>query len=231
MIDGLLVAADHHAIAAVDAPDAAGRAAIDIADVLRGQRLGAANVVLVEAVAAVDDDVVLVEQAAQLFHRLFGDGAGRQHDPDRPRSARKRLDQFLQRRSVGRTLLGERLACICADVEHHAFVPGLHQTPHHVAAHAAKAHETDLHKSVPFRSSAEGHRPDRKSPVQPKLGAKGHISTDQKENHARCQNSAAKMASGWRGSGAVGAQPPATTTLWLSSSLGRSAGNWLPVTM
>jgi hypothetical protein len=49
------------------------------------QRLGAADIVLVEGVAAVDDDVALGEQAAQGADRVFGDLAGRQHHPDRAR--------------------------------------------------------------------------------------------------------------------------------------------------
>ena len=56
-VDHGLVAADHHAIAALDAPDAAGGADIEIMDAARLQRLAAADVVLPEGVAAVDDDV------------------------------------------------------------------------------------------------------------------------------------------------------------------------------
>ena len=77
-----LVAADHHAIAALQSPDAAGGAAIDIGDILFGQRLGAADIVLVKRVAAVDHDVAGRQQLAQLGNRVFGDLARRQHHPD-----------------------------------------------------------------------------------------------------------------------------------------------------
>src|ERR1700683_3780531 len=55
VIHSCLRAADHHAIAALDTPDAAGRAAIDVVNALLGQLFGAADVVLVERIAAIDD--------------------------------------------------------------------------------------------------------------------------------------------------------------------------------
>src|SRR6478752_2666170 len=57
-IHSRLLAADHHAIAAVDPPDAAGGAAIDVTNTFLGKRFGAADVVFVEGIAAVDDDIV-----------------------------------------------------------------------------------------------------------------------------------------------------------------------------
>src|SRR5262250_2063300 len=56
-IDHGRLAADHHAIAALDAPDAAGGPDIEIVDAALLQRLAAAHVVLPEGVAAIDDDV------------------------------------------------------------------------------------------------------------------------------------------------------------------------------
>src|SRR5204863_3414554 len=57
MVDGLLRSADHHAIAALEAPHASRGADIDIVDALVGQQLRPADIVLVETVAAIDDDV------------------------------------------------------------------------------------------------------------------------------------------------------------------------------
>ena len=65
MIHSLLRTADHQAVAALDTPDAAGRAAIDVANVLLRQFLGAADVILVKGIAAIDDDVVRPQQAAE----------------------------------------------------------------------------------------------------------------------------------------------------------------------
>ena len=56
-IHHFLVAADHHAVAPVDAPDAAGSADVDIMYAALLQSLAAAHVILPEGVAAIDDDV------------------------------------------------------------------------------------------------------------------------------------------------------------------------------
>ena len=81
--DGFRRAADHHAVAAIQAPDPARSAAIDIGHALVGQCLGPANVVLVEAVAAVDDGVAGREQVAQLLNGVLSGLTGGQHQPDR----------------------------------------------------------------------------------------------------------------------------------------------------
>src|SRR5262249_30658784 len=60
-VDHLLRAADHHAIAALDPPDAAARADIEIVDAFFRKSLGAADIVLPEAIADIDDRVALVE--------------------------------------------------------------------------------------------------------------------------------------------------------------------------
>ena len=57
MLEGVLVAADHHAIAALQPPDAARGADIEIADALLAQHLGVRDIVLEERIAAVDQDV------------------------------------------------------------------------------------------------------------------------------------------------------------------------------
>ena len=64
-IDHRLVAADHHAIATVDSPDAAAGADVDIMNAAFLQRLAAPYVVLPERVAAIDDDVAGLHQLRQ----------------------------------------------------------------------------------------------------------------------------------------------------------------------
>src|ERR1700688_889373 len=61
-IDHRFVAADHHAIAALDAPDAAGGADIDVMDATLFQDLAAPHVVLPECIATIDDDVATIHQ-------------------------------------------------------------------------------------------------------------------------------------------------------------------------
>ena len=58
----LLVAADHHAVADLEAPDAAGGADVDVVDARSVELGGAAHVVVPVGVAAVDDRVARVEQ-------------------------------------------------------------------------------------------------------------------------------------------------------------------------
>jgi len=71
-IDHGLVAADHHAIAALEAPDTAARADIAIMEAFGRQRFGAPHIVLPVAVAAIDDDVARLEERGELLHRVLG---------------------------------------------------------------------------------------------------------------------------------------------------------------
>ena len=149
VIDRLLRTADHHAIAALNAPDAARSAAVDVANALNRKFFGVMDIVLVKGIAAVDDDVVPVQQAAELLDRLFGHLTRRQHQPNGARRFLKRLDHILQRVHRRCALYRQRLTRLGIGVEHHAGVPRLHQASRHVAAHFAETDETDLH---PFHS-------------------------------------------------------------------------------
>src|SRR6185437_10920636 len=100
-LNGLLGTADHHAVAALDAPDAARGAAIDITDALLGESLRPADVVLVERIAAVNDDIVRFQQASQLLDGLFNDLAGGQHNPDSARLFIERLLHLRKRTDGG----------------------------------------------------------------------------------------------------------------------------------
>ena len=66
---GGLVTADHHAIAAVQAPNAAARSDVDIINSLGLQRFGAPKVIPPKAVATVDDDVARFKQLGKLPDR------------------------------------------------------------------------------------------------------------------------------------------------------------------
>ncbi len=111
MVDDLFVAADHQTIAAVEAPHAAAGAGIDVVNALLLKRACAAHVVLVEAVAAVDDDVAGLQHAAQLPDRLLGRFAGRQHQPDGARRG-ELFHQIFEAAAAGGALLGQRRHCI-----------------------------------------------------------------------------------------------------------------------
>ena len=138
------VAADHHAVAPVQAPNAAAGAHVDVADAFFGQRLGAAHVVLVIGVAAVNDDVAGLKQARQGVDRRLGNGACRQHDPDGAR--------FLQLADkaghvlAGRGALGGELGHAGGvGVIHDAVMSVAHQAAHDIAAHATQSNHSQLH--------------------------------------------------------------------------------------
>src|SRR5262245_41747638 len=61
ILDGPVRPADHHAVAALQPPDAAAGADVDIVNPPRGEFLGPADIVDVVGVAAVDQDVVLLQ--------------------------------------------------------------------------------------------------------------------------------------------------------------------------
>ena len=82
---GLVVAADHHAVANLEAPDAAAHAHVHVVHPVLAQVLLAALVVRPAGVAAVDDRVALVEQLGELLDRALRRVAGRNHDPHGPR--------------------------------------------------------------------------------------------------------------------------------------------------
>ena len=70
------VAAGHQRVAVLQAPHAAGDAAVDEADALLGEQVGVHLVVGPAGVAAVDHDVALVEQLGEGLDRLPGRVAG-----------------------------------------------------------------------------------------------------------------------------------------------------------
>src|SRR2546423_7373438 len=88
--------ADHHAIAAIDAPDAAAGAHIHVVDALRLERLRAANVILPHGIAAVDDAVARFKLFGQRHHGFLSRIAGRNHHPDRARLI-ELLDEIVER--------------------------------------------------------------------------------------------------------------------------------------
>ena len=97
-------------------------------------------VVGVAGVAAVDDDVAGLEQAAELARRspVVGSPDGHHH-PDHAR-LRQLLDQLLEGGDVAR----RRLVAVEADDR----VAAAAQPLGHVAAHLAEPDETDLHRDL-----------------------------------------------------------------------------------
>ena len=138
-----VLAADHHAIAALETPYAAARSDVDVMDPLARELLRAANVVDVVRVAAVDHDVARREMRQQRRERLVDDRGGN-HQPDGPR--RRELPREVgERRRAGRLFPDEVLHGFRGHVVDDATVPAADQPAHHVGAHPAKPDHSKLH--------------------------------------------------------------------------------------
>ena len=137
-VHDVVLAADHQAVAPLEAEDATARADVDVVDAGGLQALGAVDVVAVVRVAAVDDDVARREHLREIGDRRVDEGGGH-HDPHRSRLGELRHEVF-EAVATDRAFAGQPLHRIRAHVVDDALVSGLHQPPHHVGAHAA---ETD----------------------------------------------------------------------------------------
>ena len=105
VVDSRLVATDHHAVATLQPPYTAGRADIDIAPSLGCDCRGATDVVLVEGVAAIDDDIAWLCDLAEFVDGALSHITRRQHHPEDPRRRHLR-GHVLQRRRRYRSLAG-----------------------------------------------------------------------------------------------------------------------------
>src|ERR1700751_4152868 len=85
LLYGFSGTANHHAIAAFEAPHAAAGSDIDVVNALLLETLGAADIIFEVGVAAVDDGVSRFEELGESLHGLFGGATGRHHDPHRSR--------------------------------------------------------------------------------------------------------------------------------------------------
>ena len=139
--DVLGVAAVHQRVAVLQAPDAAGDAAVDEADALGGQLLGVLLVVRPAGVAAVHDDVAGRQQLGQLVDGGLGRGTGRDHHPHHAR-ALEPAHQLLEAVDIGEV----RVAVVSDDG-----VACAADALAHVAAHLAEADETELHQMFLMR--------------------------------------------------------------------------------
>ena len=132
-------AADHQAVAVVEAPDAAGDTAVEVADALGLEQLLVLEVVGEAAVATVDDQVALVEQAGELGDGVAGRRTAGHHDPHHPRRVEP-LDEVGQRARVRHGLVA---------VVPHDLVASAADALAHVAAHLAQPDQTQLHLGTP----------------------------------------------------------------------------------
>src|SRR5258705_1542601 len=135
--------ADHLAVAAFEPPDAAAGADVNVVNAFGSEFLGAANVVDVVRVAAVDEDVVLAEFGSEIGDGGVNDGGGN-HQPDGPRLL-KFADEVVDGRGAGGAFTNKLLHRFRAAVVDDALMAIFLEAPHHVGAHSAQSDHAELH--------------------------------------------------------------------------------------
>jgi hypothetical protein len=137
------LAADHQAVAVLQAPHPAARADVDVLDPARGQLVGANDVIGVVRVAAVDHDVALLQERRELrdhgIHQLV-----RNHDPDRARRFQllhQRIERFRRHGPVAR----HRVDGSGHHVVDDALMSRTHEPPRDVRPHPSEADDSQLH--------------------------------------------------------------------------------------
>ena len=99
MIDSFPITANHHAVAALETPNASACPDVDIVDALVLQHRGTTDSVLVEGVTPVDDNVAGLHQLGQSHDGFFGRLPRGEHDPGDARLFELR-DEILQTATV-----------------------------------------------------------------------------------------------------------------------------------
>ena len=85
MTNRFLRPADHHAIAAFEAPYAAACSHIDVVNFLLAQHASAAHIVFEVRVATIDNDVVSFQSIGEVSNCFLRSFTGWNHDPNDPR--------------------------------------------------------------------------------------------------------------------------------------------------
>src|SRR5690348_3597998 len=135
--------ANHHAVAAFEAPDAAAGAYVGVIDFVCGEIFGAANIIDVIGIAAINEDVTRIEKRCEISKSIVHHG-GRDHQPNGARFG-KFFYEFVERIRAFRAFGCHLLDAFGISVEGNAFVAATHEPAHHVRAHAAEADHAHLH--------------------------------------------------------------------------------------
>src|SRR5216684_2438912 len=133
-LHNISLAANHLAIAALKAPNAAAGADIAIVNSFRGEFFRAADIIDVVRIAAVDDHIVFLELAHQIVQRSI-DYRGWHHKPYRT-GLLEFLDEVIERSRARCPFPFELPHGIGATVIDDALVTVFLQAPHHIGAHS-----------------------------------------------------------------------------------------------
>src|SRR5215213_2634955 len=152
-LDRIVIATNHEAVPTLQPEDPTAGTDVDIVNALLAQLGGPADVIAIVRVAAVDDDVALVEDVGQLLDDFAGD-PGRDHHPRDPGLA-ELVDELLHGDRAGRALTFQLRYEVPIDVEHNTFVPVAHQPANDVRAHSAQPDHSQLHGTSLRRKSVK----------------------------------------------------------------------------
>ena len=143
----MLLAADHQAVTALEPPHAARRSNVHIMDAPLGAFPGAPDVILEEAVAAIDDHVARLRDRPQLGHRLLGWRARRHHHPEDAGRLELRRRIFKGVGS-GSAIRSELLNALGVAVEADDVMAAAHQSAGDVRPHATQANHRKSHPGI-----------------------------------------------------------------------------------
>ena len=149
MLHHVRLAADHHAVAALQPPHAAAGADIDVVDALGRQFLGAPDVVDVIRIAAVDEDVAGLEQRQRC--RRSSCPRPRPAPSARPRAASRAWPRNPRATSLRSPCPATSSCTAFGDMSKTThWWPFFDQPAHHVGAHAAQSDHSELHDAFPL---------------------------------------------------------------------------------
>src|SRR5262245_26134684 len=161
VLDHLLLAANHHAVTALQSPDATTRAHVHIVDALRREFLGAPQIVNVIGIATVDEDIVALKMGQEIRDRVVHDRCGN-HQPDHP-WLRELRDKVHERGGPHRLFLDQLVHDVRRPVEDHTLMTSLEKPPCHIRTHASKTNHADLHSVFLLRNRCEDSYTSRSS--------------------------------------------------------------------
>ena len=141
--DDGFIAADHQAVSPLRPPDSAAGPDVHVVDALRFQLGGAADVIVVVGVAAVDDHVVAFEERDEGLQRRI-DHRRRHHHPGGA-GLFQLVREVFERCRPDRSLFDECLYGFRMKVVNDALVTGPQKAPHHVGSHPAQSDHAQFH--------------------------------------------------------------------------------------
>jgi hypothetical protein len=139
--------ADHEAIASSQSPNATGRSNIDVIDAVLPQILGAADIVAIERVAAVDDRVAGDKASGEGRNHLIRRPTSRQHEPNVSRRS-DLPDEIIEIVGGSSTFIFEPRNSDSIQVIDDASVPRTQKSARDSRPHTAQAYNSDVHDNL-----------------------------------------------------------------------------------